>query len=200
MVGGYCFLNEQFDSQEVLEEPRLVDQGQVTEDIFLNPEARILEMNSKSGLYPLYMAYSLYAMKLPGPEDKLPLAQTQALWQETVEQQIFVLCKTRMAESITRRTLVGYQDWTVNTTYIPHLLERMENDPQRLAKKLQRTDTWGKEGQPMKFDAIVGIILTPILMSILSSENAQRFNQSKTYFTLDLLIGWHSTLLRVSRP
>ena len=34
--------------------------------------------------YPLYMAYSLYAMKLPGPEDKLPLEQTQALWQETV--------------------------------------------------------------------------------------------------------------------
>ena len=156
MVGGYCFLNEQFDPQEVLEEPRLVDQGQVTEDIFLNPEARILEMNSKSGLYPLYMAYSLYAMKLPAPEDKLSLEQTQALWQETVEQQIFVLCKTRMAESITRRTLVGYQDWTVNTTYIPHLLERMEKDPQRLAKKLQRTDTWGKEGQPMKFDAIVG--------------------------------------------
>ena len=90
MVGGYCFLNEQFDPQEVLEEPRLVDQGQVTEDIFLDPEARILEMNSKSGLYPLYMAYSLYAMKLPGPEDKLPLEQTQALWQETVEQQIFV--------------------------------------------------------------------------------------------------------------
>ena len=156
MVGGYCFLNEQFDPQEVLEEPRLVDQGQVTEDIFLNPEARILEMNSKSGLYPLYMAYSLYAMKLPGPEDKLPLEQTQALWQETVEQQIFVLCKTRMAESITRRTLVGYQDWTVNTTYIPYLLERMENDPQRLAKKLEKPETWRKNGEPMTFDAIVG--------------------------------------------
>lgn len=51
-----------------------------------------------------------------------------------------------------------------------------------------------------KYDVVVTIILTPILMSILSSENAQRFNQSKTYFTLDLLIGWHSTLLRVSRP
>ena len=64
MVGGYCFLNEQFDPQEVLEEPRLVDQGQVTEDIFLNPEARILEMNSKSGLYPLYMACLLYTSGL----------------------------------------------------------------------------------------------------------------------------------------
>ena len=157
MVGGYCFLNEKFDAQDVLDEPRLVDQGDVTEDIFLNPDARILEMNSKSGLYPLYMAYSLYAMKLSGEEDKLPLEQTQALWREIVEQQIFVLCKTKMARSITRRTLVGYQDeWTVNTTYIPHLLERMEKDPQRLAKKLQRTDTWGKEGEPMKFDAIVG--------------------------------------------
>lgn len=156
MLGGYCFLNEQFDAQDVLDEPRLVDQGDVTEDVFFNPDARILEMNSKSGLYPLYMAYSLYAMKLPGAEDKLPLEQTQALWQETVEQQIFILCKTKMAQSITRRTLAGYQEWTVNTTYIPHLLERMEKDPERLAKKLQRTDTWGKEGQPMKFDAIVG--------------------------------------------
>ena len=51
-----------------------------------------------------------------------------------------------------------------------------------------------------KVKCIYIVILTPILMSILSSENAQRFNQSKTYFTLDLLIGWHSTLLRGSRP
>ena len=51
-----------------------------------------------------------------------------------------------------------------------------------------------------RVDYVLTIILTPILMSILSSENAQRFNQSKTYFTLDLLIGWHSALLRVSRP
>ena len=157
MVGGYCFLNEQFDARDILDEPRLVEQDDVTENIFLNPDARILEMNSKSGLYPLYMAYSLYAMKLSGKEDKLPLEQTQAFWRETVEQQIFVLCKTKMAQSITRRTLVGYQDeWTVNTTYIPHLLERMEKAPQRLAKKLQRTGTWGKKGEPMKFDAIVG--------------------------------------------
>ena len=51
-----------------------------------------------------------------------------------------------------------------------------------------------------KVKMIYIVILTPILMSILSSENAQRFNQSKTYFILDLLIGWHSALLRVSRP
>ena len=157
MVGGYCFLNEQFDAQDVLGEPRLVDQGDVTENIFRNPDARILEMNSKSGLYPLYMAYSLYAMKLSGEEDKLPLEQTQTLWRETVEQQIFVLCKTKMAQSITRRTLVGYQEeWTVNTIYISHLLDWMTDKPERLAKKLGKPETWGKEGEPMKFDAVVG--------------------------------------------
>ena len=57
-----------------------------------------------------------------------------------------------------------------------------------------------RQMEPESVDAIITVILTPILMSILSSENAQRFNQSKTYFTLDLLIGWHSALLRVSRP
>lgn len=62
-------------------------------------------------------------------------------------------------------------------------------------------DTLSEDQFPgFTFQYIISIILTPILMSILSSENAQRFNQSKTYFTLDLLIGWHSTLLRVSRP
>ena len=64
----------------------------------------------------------------------------------------------------------------------------------------QNFETIQEGSTSMKFDYVIGIILTPVLMSILSSENAQRVNQSKTYFTLDLLIGWHSTLLRVSRP
>ena len=63
----------------------------------------------------------------------------------------------------------------------------------------QNFETIQEGSTSMKFDYVIGIILTPVLMSILSSENAQRVNQSKTYFTLDLLIGWHSTLLRVSR-
>ena len=70
---------------------------------------------------------------------------------------------------------------------------------EKTAKGLQKLIDLG-ETMARKYWVAVTIILTPILMSILSSENAQRFNQSKTYFTLDLLIGWHSTLLRVSRP
>ena len=154
-IGGYCFLNEQFDAKEPLDDPRLVERDGVTAELLLNPSVKVLEMNSKSGLYPLYMAYSVYAMRLTGREEELPLEETQALWRETLEEHIFVLCKTKMAESITRRTLAGYQDWTVNTVCLTKLLERMK-DQKRLARKLTNPKTWGKEGERLKFDAIVG--------------------------------------------
>jgi hypothetical protein len=112
-------------------------------------------MNSKSGLYPLYMAYSIYAMKLTGREEQIPLEETQRLWRETIEQNIFVLCKTKMARLITMRTLVGYQNWPVNAIYLTKLMERMQ-DMKRLSNKLRNPKTWGKEGEKMRFDAVVG--------------------------------------------
>lgn len=155
-VGGYNFYAEGYPQDGVLDEPRLIDNGDVTATLFLNSNARILEMNSKSGLYPLYLTYSLYAMKLPKPEAQMELDETQRLWQETLNANVFVLCKTPMAVNITRRTLVGYQDtWAVHAVYIPWILDRMEDKP-RLARKLSNPKTWGKEGERLKFDAVVG--------------------------------------------
>lgn len=156
MLGGFCFYDETFQHPDgLLDEPRLVDRGDASEAVLLNPDARILEMNSKSGLYPLYMAYSIYAMKLTGREDQTPLEETQRLWRETVEQNIYVLCKTKMARLITMRTLVGYQGWPVNAIYLTKLMERMQ-DMKRLSNKLRNPATWGKEGEKMRFDAVVG--------------------------------------------
>lgn len=156
MLGGFCFYDETFQHPDgLLDEPRLVDRGDASEAVLLNPEARILEVNSKSGLYPLYMAYSIYAMKLTGREDQIPLEETQRLWRETVEKNIFVLCKTKMARLITMRTLVGYQGWPVNAIYLTKLMERMQ-DMKRLSNKLRNPATWGKEGEKMRFDAVVG--------------------------------------------
>lgn len=112
-----------------------------------------------------------------------------------------------------RPTIKGFPElrWTgkrpyKSTQYYPaQLRETYGEDQNGWMNKI----FWGDNLQVMshllkeyrgQIDLIYIVILTPILMSILSSENAQRFNQSKTYFTLDLLIGWHSTLLRVSRP
>lgn len=155
-IGGYCFFDEDFDPRRPLDEPRLVENGDVTANIFCNPDAHLLEMNSKSGLYPLYLACSIYLMKLSKPEDEMPLEETQRIWREIVSNNIFVFCRTKMACSITRRTLVGYQDeWTVHAINLPRLLDWM-NDKVRLAHKLSNPEVWKIEGERLKFDAIVG--------------------------------------------
>ncbi len=155
-LGGYCFLNENFDVKEPLDEPRFVDRGQVTADLFKTDGAKILEINSKSGLYPLYAAYSIYRHLLPKKESEMPISELYAIWDKVLEKNIFVLCKTNMARDITRRTLTGFTKATVNTHYQGHLLERMKSDMDWVVKKLQNPAVWGKEGTSMKFDAVVG--------------------------------------------
>ena len=155
-IGGYNFYKEGYPVQDgLLDEPRLIEQGDVTSDLFLNENVRILEMNSKSGLYPLYVAYSIYRMMLPKSEDKMTLEEAQSWWQRALKDHLFVLCQTTMAVAITKRTLAGYTGAEVNAVYLTKLLERME-DKQRLARKLTNPETWKKEGERMKFDAIVG--------------------------------------------
>lgn len=152
-IGGYCFFNEDFTKE--LDEPRLVEQGEITSNVFLNPDVKILEMNSKSGLYPLYMAFSVYMLLVDGKEDDMSFEKTQEIWKKTISDHIYVLCKTKMAKSITQRTLMGYKKNPINAIYLPHLLERMQNK-ERLAKKLTNPATWGKEGERMFFGAIAG--------------------------------------------
>ena len=60
-----------------------------------------------------------------------------------------------MAVRITKRTLVGYTGNPVNAIYLSKLLERMK-DKKRLANKITNPGTWGKEGEKMVLDAIVG--------------------------------------------
>ena len=155
-VGGYCFLNERFDANEPLEEPRYVNQGKVTAELFDNKNSKILEINSKSGLYPLYIAYSLYRKRLPKKEEDMTLEEQSAIWNEVLKDNLFVLCKTTMARAITQRTLAGFTEAKTNTHYQAHLLEHMQNDMKWVVRKIANPAVWGKEGERMKFDAIVG--------------------------------------------
>ena len=157
MIGGYNFYAEGYlEKDGVLEHPRLIEQGEVTTDVFLDENVKVLEMNSKSGLYPLYVAYSIYRMLLPKDEQELSLEEAQEYWRRALEDHLFVLCQTTMAVAITKRTLSGYTGNPVNAIYLTKLLERMENQ-RRLANKLRNPATWGKEGDnKMKFNAVVG--------------------------------------------
>lgn len=153
-LGGYNFFDEDF--QKELEEPRVIDNGEITSDIFLNTDAKVLEMNSKSGLYPLYLAYSFYMLNVSGKEKDLPLETMQKIWFDTLDKHIFVLCKTKMARMITIRTLAGYSKNNVHAIYLTKLVEERMKDLDRLSKKLTNPDTWNIGGDRMKFDAVVG--------------------------------------------
>ena len=111
-LGGYTFYNDDFT--ETIEEPRFVDCGDVTAKVF-TADSHLLEINSKSGLYPLYLAYNIYRARLRNkmlsPET---LEDHQAIWDKAVAENIFVICKTPMAKSITRRTLLGFRKGKTN--------------------------------------------------------------------------------------
>lgn len=154
-LGGYNFYDETW-TYELDEEPRFIDNGQVTADILLNENVKILEMNSKSGLYPLYMAISLYKFRLSGKEKDHSLEELQSIWAEVVSNNIFVLCMTKMARSITMRTLAGYTGMKINAIYLTKLIDRMNENMDRLCRKVTNPTTWNKEGERMKFDAVVG--------------------------------------------
>lgn len=153
-LGGYNFYKEGYHKDELLEEPRYADKDGVTA-LVTSKHTKVLEINSKSGLYPLYMTYSIYRKKLPAPEYSLSLEEVQKIWESTLAENVFILCKTKMAKSITKRTLSGYKDMQVNAVTLSKLLERMQ-DKKRLANKLTNPETWGKGGERMKFDVIVG--------------------------------------------
>lgn len=155
-LGGYDFFNEEHSEQ--LTEPRFIDQGQVTADTLANSKAQILEINSKTGLYPLYVTYSIFRSKCQQyKENELTVDLQEKLWNETVEKNIFVICKTPMAKSITKRTLVGFKNVKINSHAFDDLIGMLKDKPQQFVERVTRTSFWDKKGsEKMKFDAVVG--------------------------------------------
>lgn len=160
-LGGWCFFNENFedDTQEEkhrLEEPRFVDRGEVTNTVFAE-NAKILEINSKTGLYPLYVAYSFYKQRMEGmSDDDWAPEECQYFWNEVIRDNVYVICKTPMAKSITRRTLCGYSDVKCNTHYFDDLVNMLKNKPEQFKKRVLKGSYWKKDVKEMKFDAVVG--------------------------------------------
>ena len=155
-LGGYCFLDKDF--KETIAEPRFVDRGKVTAEVF-NPDTHILEINSKTGLYPLYMAYSTYRARLRDEITSVETVEDEwAVWAKTVRENIFVVCKTPMAQRITRRTLVGFRNLRVNTRHFEDLINQIKNKPANFIEKVCKGKTYGGNinDNNMKFNAIVG--------------------------------------------
>ena len=155
-LGGYDFYDEAHE--QMVDEPRFVDRGKVTADTFANAGARVLEINSKTGLYPLYVTYSIFRSRCAACcEEELDDAKLQQLWDAAVRENVFVICKTPMAKQITRRTLAGYRDIPVNAHYFDDLINMMKNKPRQFVGRVLKPSYWKQEGvKTMKFDAVVG--------------------------------------------
>ena len=148
-LGGYCFFDKEYE--HTLDEPRFIDHGKVTAEVFTS-DARILEINSKSGLYPLYMAYGIYRTRLKDSTISADtLEEQQAVWDKVVAENIFVVCKTPMAKSITKRTLVGFRGTKTNMYAPDDLVNKIKNQPELFIKKVHDL-----AGDNMKFNAVVG--------------------------------------------
>ena len=157
-LGGWCFWDEDF--KQMLSVPRYVDQGQVTKDVF-RTDAHILEINSKSGLYPLYVAYNIYRCRVEEAKKKygeVGIGFAKSLWDATIEENILVVCKTPMAKSITKRTLAGFRDTKVNAQYYPNLNENISERPEAVVNTFRDGKHFWRinNNTNMKLDAIVG--------------------------------------------
>ncbi|MCH5238183.1 MAG: Eco57I restriction-modification methylase domain-containing protein [Muribaculaceae bacterium] len=160
-LGGYTFFNEDFS--ETIEEPRFVEQKDVTEDVF-STDSHLLEINSKSGLYPLYLAYNIYRSRLKNamfsPET---LEEHLAIWDAAIAENIFVICKTPMAKAITRRTLLGFRKGKTNmwapgpakneesNAHSNYLINLIKFKPEHFIERVQKF-----VGKDVKIKAIVG--------------------------------------------
>lgn len=154
-LGGYDFFDE--EHKQIIDEPRFVDQGNVTDKTFKKDNAQILEINSKTGLYPLYVTYSIYREKCKNiPKDELTFEKKQQIWNKVVNDDIFVICKTPMAKSITKRTLVGYNNVNVNAHYLEDFIGQFQNKQKQLTGRIKNPSYWDKKGKEMNFDAVVG--------------------------------------------
>lgn len=153
-LGGYNFFEKGYET--TLSEPRFIDHGEVTANVFA-PDSRILEINSKSGLYPLYMAYGIYRARVKNSLFSVSsIEDEQRIWDKVVAENIFVICKTPMAKSITKRTLIGFRKAKINTRYFEDLINQIKNKPEHFIKQVDKfiTDRTGIKN--MKINAIVG--------------------------------------------
>lgn len=154
-IGGLSFYDKNY--QNTYEDGKVVRRWIQTDytDQTLNGDAHVLEINSKTGLYPLYVATSIYWREFSKMNDqtagKFSFEDELFLWQKILRENIFLVAKTPMAKEIAKRTLAGYHsDWDINAEYVENIVEDSKSDVSKESQKIR------KFFNDMKFDVVVG--------------------------------------------
>ncbi|MCD8393775.1 MAG: Eco57I restriction-modification methylase domain-containing protein [Bacteroidales bacterium] len=167
-IGGYDFFDTATHRVH-LEEPKLISQEGVTENWLNAPDLKVLEINSKSGLYPLWLTYTIF--RHFKDHSLFPLdtqEENYHLWRKVVARNVYVLCKSEMSAMITRRVLLGYQSGQhhVRSWYdTKDLIEDVKKNPSHVVTCLRGgynfwdtnpNDMKTQVKKDLKFTAIVG--------------------------------------------
>jgi hypothetical protein len=141
---------------------------------------KILDPNSKTCLYPLFAAASIYAHRIISNKiaegsgesveewinvvgNDIVKEDDKGLWKEIVESNIFVNARVDYSRKIAKRVLCGFRDMSPNISVVDLMEIVKDNDiaPERVAEKFkekmcEQFSYKNEEGEDMKFDAIVG--------------------------------------------
>ncbi|HFR3756857.1 TPA: Eco57I restriction-modification methylase domain-containing protein [Streptococcus suis] len=147
-VGGLNFYDDNFESvtDGATSNLHWVD-NDLTSSVY-HKEVKILDINAKTGLYPLHSAISLYYQKVMENDDNH--FEADRVYQEILANNIYAIAKTPMAKTITERTLTGYRNYKTNVTYIENLTDTLKID---IEKGKQLVEEAFKK---VKFDVVIG--------------------------------------------
>ena len=147
-VGGLNFYDDDFTSTTNGATSNLhwVEKD-ITSEIY-HPGTKILDINSKTGLYPLHAAISLYYQKVVANDDNH--FEADKVYQDILANNVYAVAKTPMAKTIAERTLTGYRDYKTNVKYIEDLTDTLKNDIEEGKQKVEEAFN------QVKFDVVIG--------------------------------------------
>lgn len=147
-LGGLNFYDDNFSrtTTNAISNLHWVEQPET--DTVYRKDAKILDINAKTGLYPLHVALSLYYQKVEANTD--PHFEADKVYQDILRENVYAIAKTPMAKTITERTLAGYKPLETNVHYIEDFSNLIKQDTQKGQEKIK--EAFGN----VKFDVVVG--------------------------------------------
>ncbi|CAM3253198.1 Eco57I restriction-modification methylase domain-containing protein [Lactococcus laudensis] len=147
-IGGLNFFDDEFVSTTdgAVSNLHWVERND-TDKIYTD-ESKFLEINTKTGLYPLHVAMSLYYQAVNKNEDIH--FEADEVYKKILKENIFAIAKTEMAKTITERTLAGYKSFETNVQYIDGFVEAIKESPAKGKSKVEETF------KNVKFDVVIG--------------------------------------------
>ncbi|RZI48557.1 Eco57I restriction-modification methylase domain-containing protein [Lactococcus kimchii] len=147
-IGGLNFYDDDFVSTTDGAVSNLHWVKRVGTDKVYTDDTKILEINTKTGLYPLHAAMSLYFKKLEDNDDSK--FEADEVYKKILKENIFAIAKTPMAKTITERTLAGYRNFETNVAYIDGFVDTIKESPAKGKEKVEETF------KNVKFDVVIG--------------------------------------------